>query len=297
MDFGKMATPNIHSTLQLVGRRLKNRLVALPVFTGYANPNGTVDINESPARTLNDVVTLLRPIVFRWAYPIGASRVRLFNYINKNDWIGNTRQFRPREVNPATGQEGHIVGFRGVQCRGQIPCQVLRGDVRFRVHAPRSRCGRQAATHRHHAGQLARRIERPPVAIPCRKRVVDHAAGRVVGLQERAAEQRVAVVAEDVLRLGLDADDLAPRAVGRRAVTEAPPLARGGARRALRDGRRRLHSEVRCRQARSVDCGETDSARPYAWRPHTGLRDESDAPRPLGSTPALRTPLLRSKRR
>ena len=37
-----MATPNIHTPLQMGSCRLKNRLVALPVFTGYANPDGSV---------------------------------------------------------------------------------------------------------------------------------------------------------------------------------------------------------------------------------------------------------------
>lgn len=76
--------------------------------------NGTVDIIEPQARAVNDVVkihratsgrrlipvgswllpvlTLLRPVVFRWAYPKAASRVRLFNYFNKNDWVGDAHQ-------------------------------------------------------------------------------------------------------------------------------------------------------------------------------------------------------------
>ena len=37
-----MPTPTIHTPLQMGPRRLKNRLVALPVFTGYANPDGSV---------------------------------------------------------------------------------------------------------------------------------------------------------------------------------------------------------------------------------------------------------------
>jgi len=39
-------------------------------------------------RWLLPVLTFLRPVLFRWIYPKGASRVRLFNYFNKNDWIG-----------------------------------------------------------------------------------------------------------------------------------------------------------------------------------------------------------------
>lgn len=88
--------------------------VAVSLIRQHKVLNGTVDIIESRARTLNDVVklyqtavgrrlipvgswllpalTLLRPVVFRWVYPTGASRVRLFNYFNKNDWIGIARQ-------------------------------------------------------------------------------------------------------------------------------------------------------------------------------------------------------------
>ena len=37
-----MPPPTIHTPMQMGSRRLKNRLVALPVFTGYANPDGSV---------------------------------------------------------------------------------------------------------------------------------------------------------------------------------------------------------------------------------------------------------------
>jgi 2,4-dienoyl-CoA reductase (NADPH2) len=37
-----MNTPSIFSSLRLGTYRLKNRLVALPVYTGYAHPDGTV---------------------------------------------------------------------------------------------------------------------------------------------------------------------------------------------------------------------------------------------------------------
>lgn len=75
--------------------------------------NDTLDIIDSQALSVLDVVnlykaatrrqlmpvgqwllpvlTLLRPVLFRWMYPTGASRVRLFNYFNKNDWVGNYR--------------------------------------------------------------------------------------------------------------------------------------------------------------------------------------------------------------
>jgi 2,4-dienoyl-CoA reductase-like NADH-dependent reductase (Old Yellow Enzyme family)/nucleotide-binding universal stress UspA family protein len=42
MDSGKMPTPTIHTPMQMGPHRLNNRLVALPVFTGYANPDGSV---------------------------------------------------------------------------------------------------------------------------------------------------------------------------------------------------------------------------------------------------------------
>ena len=76
--------------------------------------NHAIDVIEPQAHSLKDVVNLyqaatgrnlipmgswllpvlilLRPVVFRWLYPTGASRVRLFNYFNSNDWIGNADQ-------------------------------------------------------------------------------------------------------------------------------------------------------------------------------------------------------------
>ena len=75
--------------------------------------NDTLDIIDSQALSVTDVVdlykavtrrqlmplghwllpilTMLRPVLFRWMYPTGASRVKLFNYFNKNDWVGNYR--------------------------------------------------------------------------------------------------------------------------------------------------------------------------------------------------------------
>jgi len=52
------------------------------------------------------VVTLLRPVLFRWAYPSGASRVRLFHYFNENDWIGDARQLT------AVMPEFHVTSMR-----------------------------------------------------------------------------------------------------------------------------------------------------------------------------------------
>jgi len=43
-------------------------------------------------RWLLPLLKLLRPTVFRWLYPCGASRVPLFSHFNQNDWVGNPRQ-------------------------------------------------------------------------------------------------------------------------------------------------------------------------------------------------------------
>lgn len=40
-------------------------------------------------RWLLPVLILLRPTLFRWLYPRGASRVALFDYLSGNDWIGD----------------------------------------------------------------------------------------------------------------------------------------------------------------------------------------------------------------
>lgn len=75
---------------------------------------GAVDVVEPHARTLQDVVDLyktatarnliplghwllpalklLKPTIFRWLYPSGASRVSLFSHFNENDWVGNAHQ-------------------------------------------------------------------------------------------------------------------------------------------------------------------------------------------------------------
>ena len=42
-------------------------------------------------RWLLPVLKLLKPSVFRWIYPTGASRVTLFSYFNQNDWVGDPR--------------------------------------------------------------------------------------------------------------------------------------------------------------------------------------------------------------
>ena len=73
--------------------------------------NGPVDIIDPRARTLREVVDLyaafrgrrlrplgrwllpllkvLKPTLFHWIYPSGASRVSLFGYFNANDWVGD----------------------------------------------------------------------------------------------------------------------------------------------------------------------------------------------------------------
>lgn len=88
--------------------------VAVSLIRQHKVLKGAIDVIESRARALIDVVdlyhavarrnlipvgrwllpvlTLLRPVLFRWIYPTGASRVRLFNYFNENNWIGNARQ-------------------------------------------------------------------------------------------------------------------------------------------------------------------------------------------------------------
>jgi 2,4-dienoyl-CoA reductase (NADPH2) len=42
MDLGTMETATLHTPMQMGSCRLKNRIVALPVFTGYADPDGRV---------------------------------------------------------------------------------------------------------------------------------------------------------------------------------------------------------------------------------------------------------------
>jgi uncharacterized protein YbjT (DUF2867 family) len=80
--------------------------------------NGSLDVIEPRARTLREVVAfyekhtgrnlrplgrwllpvlkLLKPTIFRWLYPSGASRVTLFSYFNENDWVGDPHGVRDR---------------------------------------------------------------------------------------------------------------------------------------------------------------------------------------------------------
>jgi len=73
--------------------------------------NGALDVIDPRARALQEVIDLyatvtgrrlrplgrwllpllkaLRPTVFRWFFPSGASRVSLFAYFNDNDWVGD----------------------------------------------------------------------------------------------------------------------------------------------------------------------------------------------------------------
>jgi len=91
------------------------RVVALLIRNGQIL-NGPVDLVESRPRTLQEVVgvyekstgrrlhlsgswilpvlKILRPVVFRWAFPTGASRVRLLGYFDRHDWVGNSEQIR-----------------------------------------------------------------------------------------------------------------------------------------------------------------------------------------------------------
>ena len=76
--------------------------------------NAAVDVIEPRARNLREVVDayekatgrrlrlmghwllpllkILRPLVFRWGFPTGASRVRLLSHFDRHDWIGNPDQ-------------------------------------------------------------------------------------------------------------------------------------------------------------------------------------------------------------
>ena len=47
-------------------------------------------------RWLLPILKLLKPTIFRWLYPSGASRVTLFSYFNKNDWVGDPHGVRDR---------------------------------------------------------------------------------------------------------------------------------------------------------------------------------------------------------
>jgi uncharacterized protein YbjT (DUF2867 family) len=86
------------------------RVVALLLQRGRIL-NDSVDVIDPRARTLQDVVALhtrisgrclrplgrwllpllkiLRPTLFWWCFPTGASRVGLFDYFNRHDWTGN----------------------------------------------------------------------------------------------------------------------------------------------------------------------------------------------------------------
>jgi uncharacterized protein YbjT (DUF2867 family) len=93
--------------------------------------NGSLDVIEPRARTLREVVDLyeavtgrrLRPLgrwllpilkllkstIFRWLYPSGASRVSLFSYFNKNDWVGDPHGLSKRLPDfHATSMGDHI---------------------------------------------------------------------------------------------------------------------------------------------------------------------------------------------
>lgn len=112
------------------------RAAALLIRNGQVL-NRPVDLVESRSRTLQEVarayeaatgcrlrllghwllpvLKALRPLVFRWAFPTGASRVGLLGYFDRHDWIGDPGQassmisgFRP------TGMERHLKTRQGV---------------------------------------------------------------------------------------------------------------------------------------------------------------------------------------
>ena len=93
--------------------------------------NGPMDVIDPRARTLQEVVDLyqsvtgrrlrplgrwllpvlkaLKPTLFRWIYPSGASRVSLFGYFNENDWMGDTHDLsRLAPDFQPTSMEEHI---------------------------------------------------------------------------------------------------------------------------------------------------------------------------------------------
>lgn len=46
----------------------------------------------TPGKWLLPMLRLLKPVLFRWAYPEGASRIPIFAYFNRNDWIGDSEK-------------------------------------------------------------------------------------------------------------------------------------------------------------------------------------------------------------
>ena len=109
-----MATPNIHTPLQMGPCRLKNRLVALPVFTGYANPDGSV----SP---------LLLKHYTRLAAS-GVSMVVVANVAVSPD--GVTSQYNLR-----IDEDGYIPGLKdlaaAIRYQGALACIQLNHAGRF----------------------------------------------------------------------------------------------------------------------------------------------------------------------
>jgi uncharacterized protein YbjT (DUF2867 family) len=93
--------------------------------------NGPLDVIDPRARSLREVIDLhtavtgrrlrplgrwllpvlkaLKPTLFRWIFPSGASRVSLFGYLNENDWVGDPQGLS--KLLPefqATSMEEHI---------------------------------------------------------------------------------------------------------------------------------------------------------------------------------------------
>jgi uncharacterized protein YbjT (DUF2867 family) len=68
-------------------------------------------------RWLLPILKVLKPTLFRWIYPSGASRVSLFSYFNENDWVGDPH--RLSKLLPdflVTSMDDHI--RKGGSCGG-----------------------------------------------------------------------------------------------------------------------------------------------------------------------------------
>jgi uncharacterized protein YbjT (DUF2867 family) len=104
--------------------------------------NGPIDVIDPQARTLQDIIDLyqaatgrtirpigrwllpilkmLKPTLFRWLYPSGASRVTLFSYFNENDWVGDSHSLSKRLPEfSATSMDDHIRKSIFSDCSGR----------------------------------------------------------------------------------------------------------------------------------------------------------------------------------
>jgi uncharacterized protein YbjT (DUF2867 family) len=119
-----------HRRLSFTSQRDVTRVAALLIRRRKVL-HGPLDVIDSQARTLQEVIDLykdvtgrklrplgrwllpvlkvLKPTLFRWLYPSGASRISLFSYFNDNDWMGDPRGLS--KLLPefqATSMEDHI---------------------------------------------------------------------------------------------------------------------------------------------------------------------------------------------